>query len=78
MLPTAASADYLDVFDFKWNEGCDFAKYMQLVKDFNSQWASKYGYRAEIAVPVYSNDLGSWRWLGRSKTTADFGKAWDA
>ena len=77
-LPMAASADYLDVFDFKLKEGCDFATYKQIVRDFNEQWPLKYGYRAEIAVPIYSSDLESMRWLGRAKNTAEFGRAWDA
>ncbi len=35
-LPMAASADYVDVIEFKLNEGCTFATEMQIVKDFNT------------------------------------------
>ncbi|MGQ0430544.1 MAG: hypothetical protein ACT4UQ_11490 [Gammaproteobacteria bacterium] len=77
-LPMGAFADHLDVIDFKLKEGCDFAKFMQIANDFNTQWGASHGYRAEVAVPLQSNDLESMRWLGRSKDAATFGKAWDA
>ncbi len=76
-LPMGAAADHLDVIDFKLKEGCDFPKFMQITKDFNTQWGAKYGYHAEVAMALQSQDLESMRWLGRSKDAATFGKAWD-
>ncbi len=76
-MPLGASADHLDVFDFKLKEGCDLAKVVQLKNDFNAQWGASHGYQAEVAVPIQSSDLESFRWLGRSKDAAAFGKAWD-
>ncbi len=77
-LPLGAAADHLDVIDFKLKEGCDFAKFVQIAHDFNTQWGANRGYHAEVAIPLQSNDLESMRWLGRSKDAATFGKAWDA
>ncbi len=76
-LPMGAFADHLDVINFKLKEGCDFAKFLQIAGDFNTQWGASHGYHAEVAVPLQSNDLESMRWLGRSKDAATFGKAWD-
>ncbi|MGH8131607.1 MAG: hypothetical protein ACRES3_12220 [Steroidobacteraceae bacterium] len=76
-LPMGAAADHLDVIDFKLKDGCDFAKFMQIAKDFNTQWGANNGYHAEVAVALQSQDLESMRWLGRSKDAATFGKAWD-
>jgi hypothetical protein len=36
-LPMSAFADHLDVIDFKLKEGCDFAKFLQIANDFNTQ-----------------------------------------
>jgi hypothetical protein len=77
LAPMIAAADHIDVIEFKLNNGCDFDKYMAIVKDFN-QWAAKYGYHAEMLVPIQSNNLVSMYWAGRSKDTATFGKIWDA
>jgi len=77
-LPMCVAADHLDVIDFKLKEDCDFAKFMAIAKDFNTQWAASHGYHADVAVPLQSSDLESMRWLGRSKDAATFGKAWDA
>jgi hypothetical protein len=74
--PMLASADHLDVIEFKLNPGCSFDKYMAIVKDFN-QWGAKNGYRAEVLTPIQSNNLTSMYWAGRSKDAATFGKAWD-
>ncbi len=75
-LPLAASADHLDVIEFKLNDGCSFDKYMGVVKDFNV-WGAKYGYKAEVLMPIQSQNLVSLFWVGRSKDAAAFGKAWD-
>ena len=77
MLPLSALADYMDVIEFKLNEGCSFDEYMEIVDDFNSEWGAKNGYRAEIATPLYSNNLENMFWVGRTADAAAFGKAWD-
>jgi hypothetical protein len=76
-LPLTAIADHLDVIEFKLAEGCSFSKYMEIVADFN-EWGKDYGYNAEVAMPIQSNNLVSLFWLGRSADAATFGKAWDA
>lgn len=76
-LPLPALAEHMDVIEFKLLEGCSFSTYMEIVEDFNV-WGKKYGYNAEIAVPLQSNNLTSMYWLGTSKDAATFGKAWDA
>lgn len=75
--PLAAAADNLDVIEFKLQEGCDFAKYMAIVKDFN-EWGKAYGYRAEVLSPIQRMNLETMYWVGRSKDAETFGKAWDA
>ena len=77
-LPMSAFADHLDVIDFKLKEGCDFAKFVQIAHDFNTQWGASHGYHADVGMPLQSSDLESMRWLGRSKDAETFGKAWDA
>ena len=77
LLPMSALADYMDVIEFKLKEDCSFDKYMEIVNDFNDDWGKKNGYRAEIATPVYSNNLVNMYWVGRTKDAAAFGKAWD-
>lgn len=76
-LPMVAAADYLDVIEFKLNEGCSFETELQIVKDFNTQWGAKNGYRAEILMPIESHNLVSMYWIGRTENAAAFGKAWD-
>jgi hypothetical protein len=76
-LPMAAAADHLDVIEFKLDEGCSFATQLQIMKDFNTQWGEKNGYKAEILMPIQSQNLVSLFWVGRSKDAATFGKAWD-
>jgi hypothetical protein len=76
-LPMGAIADHLDVIEFKLKAGCTFSTYMQIAKDFNSQWGAKNAYKSEILMPLQSNNLESLYWVGRSKDAASFGKAWD-
>ena len=76
-MPFSATADYLDVIEFKLNEGCSFSTFMQIVKDFNAQWGAKNAYASEILTPIQSNNLVSMYWVGRTKDAAAFGKAWD-
>jgi hypothetical protein len=75
--PMVASADYLDVIEFKLNDGCSFQQYMPIVKDFNAQFGEKNAYRAEVLMPLQSPNLTSLYWVGRTKDAATFGKAWD-
>jgi hypothetical protein len=46
--PMAASADYIDVIAGQLKPGCSMSKYLQIVKDFNEQWAKDYGYKAGV------------------------------
>ncbi|TFG84911.1 MAG: hypothetical protein E4H19_09490 [Chromatiales bacterium] len=77
-VPMIASADYLDVIEYTINEGCTFEQDLQITKDFNEKWAAKYGYRAELLMPLQSQNLTSYYWVGRTKDAAAFGAAWDA
>lgn len=77
VMPAMASADFLDVIEVKLKEGCTFAEYLAIKDDFNSKWAAKYGYRAEVIMPVQSHNLVSLYWVGRTADAATFGKAWD-
>jgi hypothetical protein len=77
LAPIIAWADHVDVIEFKLNDGCSLDKYMAIANDFNNQWGAKNGYRAEVLVPIQSNNLVSMYWVGRSKDAAAFGKAWD-
>ena len=75
-LPLPALADHMDVIEFNLADGCSFSKYMEIVADFND-WGNDYGYHAEVAMPIQSDNLVSRFWLGRSADAATFGKAWD-
>ncbi len=77
-LPLAAAADHLDVIEVKLNADCSVDTYLQIAKDFNSNWAAGHDYRSEVLVPIQSHNLESLFWVGRSKTTEGFGKAWDS
>lgn len=76
LLPLPALADHMDVIEFKLKEECSVGEYMEIVADFN-KWGKTVGYHAKIAVPLQSNNLVSWYWLGTSADAATFGKAWD-
>lgn len=76
-LPLSASADHLDVIEFRMLEGCSFEKYMAIVSDFN-EWGEDYGYNAKVAIPLQNDNLTSYYWLGTSENAAAFGAAWDA
>ena len=77
-LPLAASAEYMDVIQFKLIDGCTFDKYIEIVNDFNNDWGKENGYTARIAMPLQNDDLESMYWLGTTKDAAAFGKAWDS
>jgi hypothetical protein len=74
--PLAAAADNLDVIEIKLKDGCDLAKYLTVVKDFNV-WAKDYGYHAEVLSPIQRMNLETIYWVGRSKDAETFGHAWD-
>lgn len=76
LLPLPTLADHMDVIEFKLMDGCSVSQFMELVADFN-EWGNTVGYNAKIAVPLQSNNLVSWYWLGTSADAATFGKAWD-
>ncbi len=77
MLPIGAFADHIDVIEVQLNEGCSLSTYLAIKDDFNEQWAKKYGYNAEVLVPIQSNNLISLFWVGRTDNAAAFGNAWD-
>ncbi len=77
-LPMPALADHFDVIQIKLKDDCSISDYLEIVKDFNEQWAEQHDYKSEIAVPLQSDDLDHIFWVGRSKDAATFGAAWDA
>jgi|SRR5208282_3594203 len=77
LVPICASADHLDVIQFKLKDGCTLETEVALKNDFNTQWGKSHGYIAEIASPVAGNDLASYYWIGRTANAEAFGKAWD-
>ena len=76
-LPMGAAADHMDVIEVKLNDGCAVSTYLQIARDFNTQWGARNEYKAEVLVPLQSQNLVSLYWVGRSKDAATFGKAWD-
>ena len=78
VFPIVSHADYVDVISAKLNPGCTMQKYLQIVKDFNEQWAAARGYKVEILVPMQSRDLATIYWVGRSPNAEAFGKGLDA
>ncbi len=77
MFPLSALADHIDVIEGQLKEGCTIQQYMAIVNDFNEKWAKNQDYKAEVLFPVYSNNLKSIYWLGRSANNAAFGAAFD-
>jgi len=75
--PLIASAEYVDVIELKLKDTCTMTKYLDIVKDFNTQMMPQ-GYKAEILTPIHSSNLESIFWLGRSKNSESFGKVSDA
>lgn len=78
VFPLAAQADYIDVIGSKMTGACTMEKYLQIVRDFNEQWAKPYGYRAEILMPQQSEDVHTFYWVGRIANAQAFGKGLDA
>ncbi len=77
-LPMAAQADYVDVIGSKMTGACTMAKYLQIVKDFNEQWAKSYGYKAKILIPQQSANVSMFYWVGRISNAEAFGRGLDA
>jgi hypothetical protein len=73
IVPTAAFADYVDVLSAKLNPGCSVSTMRQIVKDFNETWAKEGVYKAELLVPLMSQDVGTIYWVGRIKDAEAFG-----
>jgi hypothetical protein len=73
VVPTVACADYVDVLSAKLKDGCNVATLAQIVKDFNATWAKDGAYKAELLVPMMSQDLGTVYWVGRIKDAGAFG-----
>jgi len=72
-VPAVACADYVDVISAKLKEGCSVATLQLIVKDFNETWAKEGVYKAELLVPMMSQDLGTIYWVGRIKDAEAFG-----
>ncbi len=74
---SVAQAGHLDVISFTLDEGCSLGQYLEIVEDFNA-WGKAHGYQTEIAAPMFSENMDTHYWLGRSADNEAFGKAYDA
>lgn len=70
-------ADHLDVISFTLKDGCSYSEMNETVAEFNG-WASDMGYQAEIASPMFHDDMNTRYWIGRSAGNEAFGKAYDS
>ena len=77
LVASASHAGHLDVISFTLDESCSFGTYLEIVDDFN-EWGEAYGYQAEIASPLFTDNMATHYWLGRSADNETFGKAYDA
>ena len=75
--PWTVSADYMDVIAIHLKEGCTVEDLVPVKDDFNETWGSKNGYMAEWAVPLYSDDMETIYWIGRTESAQAYGAAWD-
>ncbi len=75
-LSTVAKADMWDVLEITLSEKCTVEKYLKLVDDFNEYYKDK-GYQAEILLPLHTQNQAAIFWIGRTKNSEDFGKAYD-
>lgn len=73
---TLAQAAHMDVIAFQMTGECSFAEYMENVGNFN-EWAEPKGYSAQILMPLASDDLQTFFWVGTSADSATFGAAYD-
>ena len=81
VLPLRAGADMLDVIENTLNDGCDMAKYLAIVDDFNAYYKDR-GYQTEILLPLHAErqDIEdfratAWRVTSRSKVEKSFVRA---
>ena len=74
--PLSAGADMVDAITTKLNDGCDMAKYLAIVSDFNAYYKDR-GYQTEILVPLHGENQGTVVWVGRSPSHTAFGQAYD-
>ncbi|MDH3285521.1 MAG: hypothetical protein OEQ13_12345 [Acidobacteriota bacterium] len=66
------AAGHADVIKVELKEDCAVATFLTIKDDFNANWGKNNGYRAEVFVPVQSDDLYSIYWVGRSANAAAF------
>ncbi len=76
-LSAVAADGHMDVIQVTLDPKCSLAEYVKIKDDFNASWGDQNGYRAEVVVPIQSEDLQSVFWVGRTADAAAYGKAWD-
>jgi len=74
---TLAQAEYKDVIAFQMTGECSFSEYMEAVGEFN-KWAAPHGYNTQIFMPMSSDDLETYFWVGTSADAGSFGTAYEA
>lgn len=77
LLPAPAMANTLDVITSKFKDGCTFATYLGITKEFNETWGKAHGYNAQLMLPVHGADTSQVIWVGTSASAQAFGAAWD-
>lgn len=77
LLPAPAMANTLDVITSTLNNGCTFATYLSITRDFNESWGKAHGYSAQLMLPVHSSNSSMIIWVGTTASAETFGKAWD-
>jgi hypothetical protein len=75
--PAVAMADYVDVLSAKLKDGCSIATFQQIVADLNATWAQGGDYKAQLLVPVMSEDLHTLYWVGRAASAEAYGRSLD-
>ncbi|MCH6564136.1 MAG: hypothetical protein IH800_17145 [Myxococcales bacterium] len=75
-LSMVAKAEMWDVLEITLSEKCTVEKYLKIVDDFNQYYKDK-GYQAEILLPLHTENQAAIFWIGRTKNSEDFGKAYD-
>jgi hypothetical protein len=74
-VPAVAMADYVDVLSAKLKDGCSIATFQQIVADFNATWAQGTDYKAQLLIPVMSEDLHTLYWVGRTTNAEAYGRS---
>ncbi|TDJ05046.1 MAG: hypothetical protein E2O71_12080 [Deltaproteobacteria bacterium] len=75
-LSMVAKAEMWDVLEFTLSEKCTVEKYLKIVDDFDQYYKDK-GYQAEILLPLHTENQAPILWIGRTKNSEDFDKAYD-